>query len=126
MGATSRRTPRVRALALVLAAAALAAGASVPARVADETRTGWLNVVWQTRGVRNELVAARLFLVDEAGRGTEVAATAAALAPYGGVTGVNGRRMTVTGDLLPGGGGGAPRRCCACARSRRCRGRAMP
>jgi M6 family metalloprotease-like protein len=105
MGATSRSTPRARALALVLAAAALAAGASVPARVADETRTGWLNVVWQTRGVRNELVAARLFLVDEAGRGTEVAATAAALAPYGGLTGVNGRRMTVTGDLLPAGAG---------------------
>jgi M6 family metalloprotease-like protein len=33
-----------------------------------------------------------------------VAATAADLAPYGGLTGVNGRRMTVTGDLLPAGG----------------------
>jgi M6 family metalloprotease-like protein len=105
MGTLSRRALRIHAAALVLAAGALAAGAFLPARVADETRTGWLNVVWQTRGVRNELVGAHLFLVDEAGRGTEVAASAAQLAPYGGLTGVNGRRMTVTGDLLPAGGG---------------------
>jgi len=105
MGTLSRRALRVHAAALVLAAAALAAGSFVPARVADETRTGWLNVVWQTRGVQNELVGAHLFLVDEAGRGTEVAASAAQLAPYGGLTGINGRRMTVTGDLLPAGGG---------------------
>ncbi|HEV7590752.1 MAG TPA: putative Ig domain-containing protein [Longimicrobium sp.] len=100
MGATIRRTALGRA-ALALAAAALVAGAFVPARVPDETRTGWLHVVWQTRGVRNELVAARLFLVDERGRGTEVSASAAELEPYGGLLGVNGRRMTVTGDLLP-------------------------
>jgi M6 family metalloprotease-like protein len=103
MGATIRRSLRGRAarLALALAAAALAAGAFVPARVPDETRTGWLHVVWQTRGVQNELVAARLFLVDDRGRGTELSASAAGLEPYGGLLGVNGRRMTVTGDLLP-------------------------
>ncbi|HVG45945.1 MAG TPA: hypothetical protein VM890_14485, partial [Longimicrobium sp.] len=92
---------RAARLALALAAAALAAGAFVPARVPDETRTGWLHVVWQTRGVQNELAAERLYLVDEAGRGTEIVASAAELAPYGGLLGVNGRRMTVTGDLLP-------------------------
>lgn len=102
MGAT-RRSLRARAALALAIAAALVAGAFVPARVPDETRTGWLHVVWQTRGLRNELVATRLYLVDEAGRGTEVTATAAALAPYGGVLGVNGRRMTVTGDLLPAG-----------------------
>jgi len=109
MGKTSRRTLRGRAAraAMAFAAAALGAGAFVPARVPDETRTGWLHVVWQTRGVQNQLVAERLYLVDEAGRGTEVTATAAELAPYGGPLGVNGRRMTVTGDLLPATGGRA-------------------
>jgi len=103
MAATLRRSLRGRAarLTLAFAAAALAAGAFVPARVPDETRTGWLHVVWQTRGLQNELAATRLYLVDERGRGTEVSATAAELEPYGGLLGVNGRRMTVTGDLLP-------------------------
>lgn len=96
---------RLARAALALAAAALAAAAFVPERVPDETRTGWLNVVWETRGVRNELAAVRLYLVDEAGRGTEVVASPTELAPFGGLLGVNGRRMTVTGDLLPATGG---------------------
>ena len=83
------------------AAAALAAGAFVPVRVADETRTGTLSVVWQTRGVRNELAAVRLYLVDGQGRGTEIAAPAGELAAGGGLLRLNGRRVTVSGDLLP-------------------------
>ncbi|MFL5539722.1 MAG: putative Ig domain-containing protein [Longimicrobiaceae bacterium] len=100
----NRRTRRLCAAALALAAAALAAGAFVPARVPDETRTGWMSVVWQTRGVGNELAAVRLYLVDEAGQGTEVAAPAGLLAAQGGLRRLNGRRMTVTGDLVPASG----------------------
>lgn len=101
MGALFRRTRRASTLVLALAAAALAAGAFVPARVPDETRTGWLSVVWQTRGVGNELAAVRLYLVDEAGQGTEVVAPAEVLAAQGGLLRLNGRRMSVTGDLVP-------------------------
>jgi len=105
-----RPTLRIRLAraALALAAAALGAGAFVPARVPGETRTGWMSVVWQTRGVRNELAGVRLYLVDEAGRGTEIAAPAGLLAAEGGVLRLNGRRMTVTGDLLPAAAGGVP------------------
>lgn len=102
----SRRALRTRVAraAMALAAAALAAGAFVPARVEDETRTGWMSVVWQTRGVRNELAAVRLYLVDERGRATEIAAPADQIAAEGGVLRLNDRRMTVTGDLLPAAG----------------------
>ncbi|HKP75384.1 MAG TPA: putative Ig domain-containing protein, partial [Longimicrobiaceae bacterium] len=55
----------------------------------------------QTRGVRNELVSERLYLVDDAGRGTEIAAPADLVASAGGLLRLNGRRMTVTGDLVP-------------------------
>jgi hypothetical protein len=92
---------RIARAALALAAAALAAAAFAPARVADETRTGWLTVVWQTRGLRNELASVRLYLVDDAGRGTEIAAPASLVAAEGGLLRLNGRRMTVTGDLVP-------------------------
>ena len=98
----SRRVrTRLARSALAVAAAALAAGAFVPTRVPDETRTGWMSVVWQTRGVHNELAGVRLYLVDEAGRGTEIAAPAEAVAAEGGLLRLNGRRMTVTGDLVP-------------------------
>ena len=57
MGATTRSSLRARVALVFAVAAALAAGAFVPARVPDETRTGWLHVVWQTRGVQNQLAA---------------------------------------------------------------------
>lgn len=105
MGTLLRRTRRLHAAALALAAAALAAAAFVPARVPDETRTGWMSVIWQTRGVGNDLAAVRLYLVDAAGEGTEVVAPAGVLAAQGGLLRLNGRRMTVTGDLVPASGG---------------------
>lgn len=83
------------------AAAALAAAAFIPARApAAETRTGWIDVVWQMRGVANRLAHVGVYLVDDDGRAVELSATPAALASYGGVLGLNGRRVTVTGDLL--------------------------
>jgi M6 family metalloprotease-like protein len=95
---------RIRAT-LALGAAALAAWAAMPGSVPGETRTGTLNVVWQTRGVENELAAVNLFLVDPKGAATELQATPAELAPFGGMLGLNGRRISVTGDLTPAGGG---------------------
>jgi len=89
----------LRRAALALAAAGLAAWASAPAQVPGETRSGWLNVVWGTRGAHNELAHVGLFLVDEHGDATELRATEGELAPFGGVLGLNGRRLTVTGDL---------------------------
>ncbi|HYH80202.1 MAG TPA: putative Ig domain-containing protein [Longimicrobium sp.] len=91
----------LRRAALVLAAAGLTAWASTPGVVPGETRTGWLNVVWQTRGVENELAHVGLFLVDEEGAAIELRATDADLAPHGGLLRLNGRRLTVTGDLSP-------------------------
>lgn len=95
------RSRAARAVLATAAAAALAAGAFVPLRVDGEARTGTLSVVWQTRGVRNELAAVRLYLVDGQGRGTEVAAPADEIAAEGGLLRLNGRRVTVTGDLVP-------------------------
>ncbi len=93
----------VRRAALGLAAAGLAGWASAPSQVPGETRTGWLSVVWQTRGVQNDLVHVGLYLVDKGGAATELRATPDELAPYGGLLRVNGRRFTVTGDLTPAG-----------------------
>jgi len=93
-----RRRPFFRA-ALALAAAGLAAWAAAPSQVPGETRTGWLNVVWQTRGTQNELAHVGLYLVDESGAATELRATGEDLAPLGGLLKVTGRRVTVTGDL---------------------------
>lgn len=95
----SVRRPLRRA-ALALAAAGLAAWASAPTQVPGETRTGWLNVVWQTRGVQNELAHVGLYLVDAGGNATELHATSEELAPLGGLLRLNGRRLSVTGDLL--------------------------
>jgi M6 family metalloprotease-like protein len=95
---------RIRA-ALALGAAALAAWAAMPGSVPGETRTGTLNVVWQTRGVENALASVNLFLVDAKGAATELQATPADLAPFGGMLRLNGRRISVTGDLSPAGGG---------------------
>ncbi|HET7464199.1 MAG TPA: putative Ig domain-containing protein, partial [Longimicrobium sp.] len=92
------RRPVSRA-ALALAAAGLAAWAAAPTRVPGETRTGWLNVVWQTRGTQNQLAHVGLYLVDESGAATELRATPEDLAPLGGLLKVTGRRVTVTGDL---------------------------
>ncbi|HEX9938316.1 MAG TPA: putative Ig domain-containing protein [Longimicrobium sp.] len=93
------RFPIRRRAALAVAAVGLAAWAAAPAQVTGETRTGWLHVVWETHGVENELVKVGLYLVDETGGATELTATPEELAPHGGVLKLNGRRMTVTGDL---------------------------
>jgi M6 family metalloprotease-like protein len=91
---------RRRAAALTaLAAAALSAWAAMPASVPGETLTGWVNVVWQTRGTENALADVGLFLVDERGNATRLAATPAQVAAQGGLLKLNGRRITVTGDL---------------------------
>src|SRR5215212_601313 len=97
MGAIRRLSSRIRLFraAWALAACALAAAAFVPRQVDGETRTGWLNVVWQTRGESNELAHVRLYLVDERGRGTEIVAPAEELRARGGLLRLNGRRMTV-------------------------------
>ncbi|MBV9110343.1 MAG: hypothetical protein JO306_13105, partial [Gemmatimonadetes bacterium] len=94
--------PRLRrALSALLAAgaAALAAAAALPATQAGETRTGTLNVVWQTRGTQNALAAVNVFLVDDRGQATLLDASPAELAPLGGLLRVTGRRVTITGDL---------------------------
>lgn len=89
----------LRRAALALAAAGLAAWAAAPSQVPGETRTGWLNVVWQTRGTQNELAHVGLYLVDERGGATELRATPELLAPVGGLLKATGRRVTVGGDL---------------------------
>jgi M6 family metalloprotease-like protein len=81
---------------LGLGALALGAFSAIPAQVKDETRTGWFHVVWQTRGVENALVEVHYLLVDAGGRSTRLALSEA---DRGGALLLNGRAVTVTGDL---------------------------
>ncbi|HYJ81034.1 MAG TPA: putative Ig domain-containing protein [Longimicrobiaceae bacterium] len=99
------RTPALRRPAvLALGALALGAYAAVPARVDDEVRSGWFHIVWQTRGLDNQLADVNYLLVDERGRSTRLVVDARDAEPFGGVLKLNGRRVTATGELLTAAG----------------------
>jgi M6 family metalloprotease-like protein len=86
---------------LALAAAGLGAALRMPRQVSGETRSGWINIVWQTQGAQNHLAEMQVYLVDAQGSAVRLQASDAQLAPYGGALRLNGQRVTVSGDLLP-------------------------
>jgi M6 family metalloprotease-like protein len=100
-----RKKGAARAAAALLGLGALALGAfsAIPARVDDETRTGWFHVVWQTRGVENTLADVQYLLVDAHGRSTRLTLSEA---DRGDALRLNGRAVTVTGDLSTAAVGG--------------------
>ncbi|HEU4453146.1 MAG TPA: putative Ig domain-containing protein [Longimicrobium sp.] len=97
---SNRKKTAARAAAALLGLGALVLGAfsAIPARVDDETRTGWFHVVWQTRGTENALADVLYLLVDARGRSTRLTLSDADRAD---ALRLNGRAVSVTGELTP-------------------------
>lgn len=94
---TNRTRKRAAAL-LGAAAVALGAFSAIPARVQEQTRSGWFHVVWETRGLENRLASVEYLLIDERGAATRLALPDG---DAGAALRMNGRYVSVTGELAP-------------------------